>query len=70
MHSMNKEFIKTLLTIYSQSGFKNLKKKQTKIIYDELSKEYPFNEYIHCYSLNNSFKKEDITPEFVTKTLK
>ena len=70
MHSMNKEFIKTLLTIYSQSGFKNLKKKQTKIIYDELLKKYPFNEYIHCYSLNNSFKKEDITPEFIEKTLK
>ena len=70
MHSMNKEFIKTLLTIYSQSGFKNLKKKRTKKIYDELSKKYPFNEYIHCYSLNSSFKKEDITPEFIEKTLK
>lgn len=70
MHTMNKEFIKTLLTIYSQSGFKNLKKKETKKIYDKLSKKYPFNEYIHCYSLNNSFKKEDITPEFVEKTLK
>ena len=53
MHSMNKEFIKELLTIYAESSFKNLKKKNTKKIYEELTKKYPNNEYIRCFSLNN-----------------
>ncbi len=69
MHSMNKEFIKELLTIYSNSGFKNLKKKDTKKLYESLSKKYPYNEYIRCFSLNNSFVKEDVTPEFTEETL-
>ena len=68
MHSMNKEFIKELLTIYAESGFKNLKKKNTKKIYEELTKKYPNNEYIRCFSLNNKFIKEEVTPEFVNKT--
>ena len=68
MHSMNKEFIKELLTIYAQSGFKNLKKKNTKKIYEELTKKYPNNEYIRCFSLNNKFIKEEVTPEFINKT--
>ena len=69
MHSMNKEFIKELLTIYSLYGFKKLKKKDTKKLYDNISNKYPYNEYIRCYSLNNSFVKEDVTPEFTKKTL-
>lgn len=65
MHSMNKEFIKTLLEEYSESGFKGLKKKYTKKLYHELSEKYKYNEYIRCYSLNKAFVKEDITPEFI-----
>ncbi len=70
MHSMNKEFIKTLLEKYALNGFKALNKKDTKALYEKLNKEYKYNEYIRCYSLNNSFKKEDITPEFIEDTLK
>ena len=70
MHSMNKEFIKTLLEKYALNGFKALKKKDTKALYEKLNKEYKYNEYIRCYSLNNSFKKEDISPEFIEETLK
>ena len=69
MHSMNKEFIKELLTIYSESGFKNLKKKDTKKLYESLSKKHLYNEYIRCFSLNNSFVKEDVTPKFTEETL-
>ena len=42
--------------------------KETKKIYEELTKKYPNNEYIRCFSLNNKFIKEEVTPEFVNKT--
>ena len=67
MHSMNKKFIYLLLKEYSLNGFKALKKRKTQELYNSLKKEYPFNEYIHCYSLNNKFIKEDITDEFIKK---
>ena len=67
MHSATKEFIKILLTRYAENDFKALKKKETKKIYENISKKFPFNEYSRCYSLNNEFKKEEINQEFMEK---
>lgn len=67
MHSSTKEFVKILLEKYAQNDFKGLKKKTTKKIYENISKKFPFNEYVRCYSLNNSFKIEEINQEFLNK---
>lgn len=67
MHSATKEFVKTLLEKYAQNDFKGLKKKTTKKICENISKKFPFNEYVRCYSLNNSFKIEVINQEFLNK---
>ena len=57
----------TLLTKYAEKGFKSIKKKETKKIYENISKKFPNNEYIRCYSLNNKFIKEEINQEFIKK---
>lgn len=67
MHSATKEFVKILLEKYAQNDFKALKKKTTKKIYENISKKFPFNEYVRCYSLNNIFKIEEINQEFLNK---
>ena len=67
MHSMNIEYIKKLLTIYNEKGFKGLKKKYTKSLYLELSKDYPNTELIKCYSLNNKFEKVLLNDEEIKK---
>ncbi len=67
MHSMNIEYIKQLLTIYSESGFKKLKKKYTKSLYYKISKDYPDTEIIKCYSLNNKFDKVLLDKESIEK---
>ena len=67
MHSATKEFVNTLLTRYAEKGFKSIKKKETKKIYEYISKKFPNNEYIRCYSLNNKFIKEEINQEFIKK---
>ena len=67
MHSATKEFVKILLEKYAQNDFKALKKKTTKKIYENISKKFPFNEYVRCYSLNNSFKIEVINQESLNK---
>lgn len=70
MHSMTKEFITILLTRYKESGFKGLKKKDTKRIYNELNSRYQYNELIECYSLNNGFKIKQINDEYVQEVFK
>jgi len=65
MHSMTVEFVKTLLTIYKEEGFKGLKHKHTKQIYKELDKKYPLCEMIEVYSLNHSLNKFPIDEEVI-----
>lgn len=60
MHPMTKEFIKTLLTRYKEGGFKNLKKKYTKNLYNELNKKYKDTYLVPFYSLNNEFIYKEI----------
>lgn len=41
LHPATKEFIKTCFLRYEESKFKNLKKKETKKLYNEILKKYP-----------------------------
>jgi len=52
MHKGTREFILRVLSIYSESGFKRLKKRNTKKIYKEIKEKYPLTE-IHPIDLNN-----------------
>lgn len=47
MNNASKEFITYCLKQYSIDGFKNLKKKNTKKIYEEIAKKYPEVEMIN-----------------------
>ena len=57
MHKGTREFILRVLTIYSESGFKKLKKKYTKKIYKEVKDKYPLTE-IHPIDINNDVNIE------------
>lgn len=50
MHSATKEFIETILKEYRDFGFKKLKKKFTKKLYQDIIKKYPKTEVIEVYS--------------------
>ncbi len=50
MHSASKDFVKEVLTRYKDSGFRNIKKKDTKKIYQETIQKYPHIEKILIYS--------------------
>ena len=63
MHTMTLNFIIELLTIYSKSGFKSIKKKYSKKLYDEYQSKYPKTELVKCYSLNNEFERILLTKE-------
>lgn len=58
MHSATKLFVHTLLNEYSLNGFKNLKKKNTKKIYNNCIKKYNKNELLPIDYKN----KEEYTP--------
>lgn len=60
MHPASVEFVKACLKSYSISGFKNLKKKQTKKIYEDLKESYALTYKVPFYSLNNQYVFEPI----------
>lgn len=67
MHSMSMEYIKKLLSIFSQKGFKGIKKKYSKKLYLEIYSKYPNTELIKCYSLNNKFERILLSKENIEK---
>ena len=69
MHTMSKKFIKELLTIYAQNGFKALKKKKTKQIYLKMDREFLPTELIKCFSINNKFKRVPIDNKVLNEIL-
>lgn len=69
MHSMNIEFVKVLLDEYSKSEFKNLKRKNTKKIYNLLNEKYSDTELVRIYSANNKLIKTPITNELVQELM-
>lgn len=46
IHSATKEFVKTVLTFFKESGFKNIKKKKLKKLYEQIQKKFPHIEKI------------------------
>ncbi len=50
LHSASKDFVKEVLSRYRDTGFKNIRKKDTKKIYQETIKKYPPIEKILIYS--------------------
>lgn len=69
MHTMSKKFIKELLTIYAQNGFKALKKKKTKQIYLKMDREFLPTELIKCFSINNKFERVPIDNKVLKEIL-
>lgn len=67
MHSMNIEFVETLLKNYASKDFKGIKHEYTKKLYKELNKKYPNTEIIKCYSLNNKFERILLNEENIEK---
>ncbi len=63
MHSMNLKYIEELLTLYSKNGFKSIKKKYSKKLYDKCKVKYPKTELIKCFSINNKFERILLTKE-------
>jgi hypothetical protein len=55
MHPMTREYITTLLKIYSEQGFKGLKKKVTRKIYEDLSKLYKDTCILYFYKDTGKF---------------
>jgi len=70
MHSMSIEFVKKLLDEFSKNGFKNLKFKMTKTLYETLSKEYSDTEMIELYSLNNKLNRIRIDQGIVEEKMR
>lgn len=54
MHSATKDFIEAVLTRYQESGFQNLKRKETKKMYQKALSNYPPTEIIPVYSRDHT----------------
>jgi hypothetical protein len=65
MHSTTKEFVETLFKEYSQNGFKNLKKKNTKKIYENCFSKQPKTEVYNLLNENNELEISIDVPNFI-----
>ena len=61
MHPASKEFVLVCLKKFSEDGFKHLKKKDTKKLYEDIKKRYSLTYKVPFYSINNKYDFIEIT---------
>lgn len=61
MHPASKEFALVCLKKFSEDGFKHLKKKDTKKLYEDIKKRYSLTYKVPFYSINNKYDFFEIT---------
>ncbi len=65
MHSATKEFVEILFKEFSLNGFKNLKKKNTKKIYEDCLIKHPNIEVYNLLNKNNELEITKEIPDFI-----
>ena len=61
MHPASKEFVLVCLKKFSEDGFKHLKKKDTRKLYEDIKKRYSLTYKVPFYSINNKYDFIEIT---------